>query len=55
MLCPEARGRFESYPKSSRKRPAQAGLLSVAPFRWKFTRHDLHKLLAKTDSTTVAA
>ncbi|MDP9259256.1 MAG: IS630 family transposase, partial [Actinomycetota bacterium] len=27
----------------------------AAPFRRKFTRHDLHKLLAKTDSTTLAA
>jgi hypothetical protein len=27
----------------------------AAPFRWKFTRHDLHKLLAKTDTTTLAA
>ena len=30
----------------------------AAPFQWKFTRHELHKLLAKTDTTqptTVAA
>ncbi len=30
----------------------------AAPFQWKFTRHDLHKLLAKTDTaqpTTLAA
>ena len=30
----------------------------AAPFQWKFTRHDLHKLLAKTDvtqPTTLAA
>ena len=23
----------------------------AAPFQWKFTRHDLHKLLAKTDTS----
>ncbi len=23
----------------------------AAPFQWKFTRHDLHRLLAKTDTT----
>ncbi len=23
----------------------------AAPFQWKFTRHELHKLLAKTDTT----
>jgi hypothetical protein len=27
----------------------------AAPFQWKFTRHDLHKLLAKTDTTQPAA
>ena len=30
----------------------------AAPFQWKFSRHDLHKLLAKTDTsqpTTLAA
>ncbi len=27
----------------------------AAPFQWKFTRHDLHKLLAKTHTTTLAA
>ncbi len=26
----------------------------AAPFQWKFTRHDLHKLLAKTDTTQPA-
>jgi hypothetical protein len=24
----------------------------AAPFQWKFTRQDLHKLLAKTDTIT---
>ncbi len=27
----------------------------AAPFRWKFTRHDLHKLLAKTDAAPPVA
>ena len=27
----------------------------AAPFQWKFTRHDLHKLLAQADTTTLAA
>jgi hypothetical protein len=27
----------------------------AAPFHWKFTRHDLHELLAKTDTTQPAA
>jgi hypothetical protein len=26
----------------------------AAPFQWRFTRHDLHKLLAKTDTTQPA-
>ena len=46
----------ELLDESGRAGRSRSGA-ATAPFQWKFTRDDLHKLLAKTDTqpTSIAA